>query len=119
MTWTDSEDIGIALDETVTAADPVAQAFSTRVARLKRKSGEACSTSEAVKSCAENPALKWPSTISSTSEAVKPASASASVATLTTRLSTVSASNLPNGVCAHPTMLAVMVFLPVSVLKPL
>ena len=42
--------------------EPVAQAFSTRVARLKRRSGEACSTSEAVKSCAENPALKWPST---------------------------------------------------------
>src|SRR5438128_8762575 len=44
-----------------------------------------------------------------------PASASASVATFTTRLSTVSASNLPNGVCAHPTMLAVMVVLPVLV----
>jgi hypothetical protein len=27
---------------------------------------------------------------------------------LTTRLSTVSVSNFPNGVCAHPTMLAVM-----------
>src|SRR5260370_34506395 len=39
-----------------------------------------------------------------------PASASASTATPTTRLSTVSVSNLPNGVCAHPTMLAVMVF---------
>src|SRR5690242_10722292 len=38
-----------------------------------------------------------------------PASDSASFATLTTRLSTVSASNFPNGVCAHPTMLAVMV----------
>src|SRR5258707_5946634 len=41
-----------------------------------------------------------------------PASASASVATLTTRLSTVSVSNFPNGVCAQPTMLAVMVVLP-------
>src|SRR5262249_56771528 len=39
-----------------------------------------------------------------------PASASASLATLTTRLSTVSASNFPKGVCAHPTMLAVMAF---------
>jgi hypothetical protein len=28
------------------------------------------------------------------------------------RLSTVSVSNLPNGVCAHPTMLAVMVSSP-------
>jgi hypothetical protein len=37
-----------------------------------------------------------------------PASVIASLATLTTRLSTVSVSNLPNGVCAHPTMLAVM-----------
>src|SRR5258707_2913377 len=41
-----------------------------------------------------------------------PACASASVATLTTRLSTVSVSNFPNGVCAQPTMLAVMVVLP-------
>ena len=50
-----------------TAAEPVAQAFSTRVAGLKRKLSLACSTSEAVKSCGEKPALKWPSTISSTS----------------------------------------------------
>src|ERR1700750_2234220 len=41
-----------------------------------------------------------------------PASASASLATFTTRLSTVSASNLPKGVWAHPTMLAGMAFLP-------
>jgi hypothetical protein len=54
--------------------------------------------------------LKWPSTISSTSAAAMPASASASLATFTTRLSTVSASNFPKGVCAHPTMLAVMAF---------
>src|SRR5258708_30573209 len=47
------------------------------------------------------------------SAAEMPASASASVATRTTRLSTVSVSNFPNGVCAHPTMLAVMVALPV------
>src|SRR4051812_35461332 len=94
-----------------TAADPVAQAFSTRVAGLKRNCGSACSTSEAVKSCGEKPALKCPSTISSTSAAEIPASASASFATLTTRLSTVSVSNFPNGVCAHPTMLAVMVVL--------
>src|SRR5665213_370530 len=87
-----------------TAAEPVAQAFSTRSARLKRSSGEACSTSEAVKSCAEKPALKWPSTISSTSRASTPASASAPLATLTIRLSTVSPSSLPNGVCAQPTM---------------
>src|SRR3569832_2863578 len=40
-----------------------------------------------------------------------PASASASLAPRTTRLSTVSASNLPKGVCAHPTMLAVMLVL--------
>src|SRR5688572_23021869 len=93
-----------------TAAEPVAQAFSTRVVGLKRKAGSACSTSEAVKSCGEKPALKWPSTISSTSAPEMPASASASVATFTTRLSTVSASNFPNGVCAHPTMLAVIVF---------
>ena len=57
----------------------------------------ACSTSEAVKSCAEKPALKWPSTISSTSRASMPASASASLATRTIRLSTVSPSSLPNG----------------------
>src|SRR6266436_3974984 len=95
-----------------TAADPVAQAFSTRVAGLNRNCGSACSTSEAVKSCGEKPALKCPSTISSTSAAETPASASASLATPTTRLSTVSVSNLPNGVCAHPTMLAVMVVLP-------
>jgi len=92
----------------------VAQAFSTRVAGLKRNCGSACSTNEAVKSCGEKPALKCPSTISSTSPAEMPASASASFATLTTRLSTVSVSNFPNGVCAHPTMLAVMVVLPGS-----
>src|SRR5450756_398796 len=40
-----------------------------------------------------------------------PASAIASVATRTTRLATVSVSSLPKGVCAHPTMLAVMVVL--------
>src|SRR5258706_10029752 len=95
-----------------TAADPVAQAFSTRVAGLNRNCGSACSTSDAVKSCGEKPALKCPSTISSTSAAEMPASVSASFATRTTRLSTVSVSNLPNGVCAHPTMLAVMVVLP-------
>src|SRR5437588_99142 len=83
-----------------TAAEPVAQAFSTRVARLKRKSGEACSTNEAVKSCAEKAALKWPSTISSTSLAEIAASASASPATRTIRLSTVSPASLPNGLCA-------------------
>src|ERR1700722_11676635 len=92
-----------------TAAEPVAQAFSTRVARLKRRSGEACSTSEAVKSCAEKPALKWPSTISSTSLAATPASASASLATRTIRLSTVSPESLPKGVWAQPTMQAVMI----------
>ena len=32
--------------------------LSTLVASLKRRSGEACKTSEAVKSCAEKPALK-------------------------------------------------------------
>src|SRR5215831_4155468 len=91
-----------------TAAEPVAQAFSTRVARLKRKSGEACSTKEAVKSCGEKPALKWPSTISSTSFGSIPASASASPATLTIRLSTDSPASLPKGVWAQPTMQAVM-----------
>src|ERR1700733_3106983 len=94
-----------------TAADPVAHAFSTRVAGLKRRFGSACNTSAAVKSCGEKPALKWPRTISSTSEAPMPASLRASLATLTTRLSTVSVSNLPKGVCAQPTMLAVMVVL--------
>ena len=53
----------------------MAQAFSTRVARLKRSSGDACNTSEAVKSWAEKPALKWPRTISSTSAGPIPASA--------------------------------------------
>src|SRR6202030_1189159 len=92
-----------------TAAEPVAQAFSTRVAGWKRRSGEACSTSEAVKSCAEKPALKWPSTISSTSPAATPASASASFATRTIRFSTVSPESLPKGVWAQPTMQAVMI----------
>src|SRR5467141_5449392 len=70
-----------------------------------------------MKSCGEKPALKCPSTISSTSAAETPASASASLATRTTRLSTVSVSNLPNGVCSHPTMLAVMVVLPYNYCK--
>ena len=38
----------------------VAQAFSTRVAGLKRNASSACSTRLAVKSWAEKPALKWP-----------------------------------------------------------
>ena len=38
-----------------TAADPVAQAFSTRVAGLKRKSGSAWNTSEAGNSWRTNP----------------------------------------------------------------
>src|SRR5271169_1527518 len=91
-----------------TAAEPVAHAFSTRVARLKRRSGAACSTSDAVKSCAEKPALKCPRTISSTSFAAIPASSSASFVTRTTRLSTVSPASFPKGVCAHPTMQAVI-----------
>ena len=42
------------------AAEPVAQAFSTRVAGLKRKRSSAWSTSDEGKSCAENPWLKRP-----------------------------------------------------------
>src|SRR5450759_1310135 len=90
------------------SADPVAQAFSTRVARLKRRSGEACNTSAAVKSCCEKPALKCPSTISSTSLGETPASASASPATRTIRLSTLSPLSLPKGVWAQPTIAAVI-----------
>ena len=91
-----------------TAAEPVAQAFSTRVAGLKRSRSSAWSTRLAVKSCGEKPALKWPSTISSTSSGPMPAWSSASVATLTIRLSSVSPSSLPKRVCAQPTMQAVM-----------
>src|SRR3954464_8886218 len=91
-----------------TAAEPVAQAFSTRVAGLKRKLSFACSTSEAVKSCGEKPALKWPSRTSAPSRASPPACSSASSATRTIRPSTVSLSSLPNGVWAQPTMQAVM-----------
>ena len=81
-----------------TAAEPVAQAFSTRVAGLKRKASLACSTIEAVKSCGLKPALKCPSRISSTSAGPIPAWASASFATRTIRLSTVSAASLPKAV---------------------
>jgi hypothetical protein len=35
-----------------TAAEPVAQAFSTRVAGLKRQASSACSASELLNSCA-------------------------------------------------------------------
>src|SRR5829696_6330366 len=91
-----------------TAAEPVAQAFSTRVAGLKRKASLAWSTRGAVKSWGEKPALKWPSTISSTSSAPMPACSRASRATRTTRLSMLSASSLPKGVCAQPTMQGVM-----------
>ena len=98
----------IALIPWCTAAEPVAQAFSTLVARLKRRSGEACNTSAAVKSCAEKPALKWPSTISSTSFALMPASAKASPATRTIRLSTLSPLSFPKGVWAQPTIQAVI-----------
>jgi hypothetical protein len=75
---------------------------------LNRRSGEAWSTREAVKSCAEKPALKCPSRISSTSAAAIPASSRAARAALTIRLSTVSESSRPNGVWAQPMMQAVM-----------
>ena len=42
------------------AAEPVAQAFSTRVAGLKRNRSSAWNTSDAGKSWAENPWLKRP-----------------------------------------------------------
>src|SRR5207247_11362427 len=48
-----------------------------------------------------------PSTSSSTAAGATPASARASRATRTIRLSTVSPSRRPNGVCAQPTMQAV------------
>ena len=41
-----------------TAAEPVAQAFSTRVAGLKRRAGSAWSTSELVKSCGDEAAVE-------------------------------------------------------------
>ncbi len=42
------------------AAEPVAQAFSTRVAGLKRNRSSAWNTREEGKSCAEKPLLKRP-----------------------------------------------------------
>ena len=91
-----------------TAAEPVAQAFSTRVAGLKRKAGSAWSTSELVKSWATKPPLKWPSQISSISAGSRPASAMAAVAASTIRLSALRPSCLPNGRWLQPTMQAVM-----------
>src|SRR6201994_3545155 len=44
-----------------------------------------------------------------------PGTARGWLGSLTRRLSTVSVSNFPNGVCAHPTMLAVMTDLPGTV----
>ena len=89
-------------------AEPVAQAFSTRVAGLKRRRSSVCSTRLAVKSCGEKPALKWPSTISSTSPGPMPACSSASAATLVIMPSSVSPSSLPKRECAQPTIHAVI-----------
>ena len=90
------------------AAEPVAQAFSTRVAGLKRNRSSAWMTSEAGKSWAENPWLKRPTYTASTSSGSTPASATASEATPQMRDSRSSPSSRPNFVCAQPAMQPVM-----------
>ena len=62
----------------VAAAEPVAQAFSTRVAGLKRSPSSSCRASEEGKPSATRPELKCPTQIASISRASMPAWASAS-----------------------------------------
>ena len=50
----------MALSPIRTAAEPVAQAFSTRVEGLKRNPSAVWRTSEAGKSCFTKPPPKWP-----------------------------------------------------------
>src|SRR5579884_871251 len=86
------------------AAEPVAQAFSTRVAGLKRKPGSAWNTSEAGNSCLTKPPFIVPRNTSSISAAATPASASAPCATSTISDSTSRPSWRPNWLCAQPTI---------------
>ncbi len=86
------------------AALPDAQAFSQRVAGLKRSSGTDCIASEDGKSCGEKPLLNIPTNTASTSSGARPASAIAAPATRSIRLSTSGSASLPKGEWAHPTI---------------
>jgi hypothetical protein len=89
------------------AAEPVAQAFSSRVAGLKRSSGTAWNTSEDGKSCCWKPPLKVPRKMASTSCGSRPASAIASRATRPMSASASGASSsLPKRLWAQPMMAA-------------
>src|SRR5688572_17822897 len=85
-----------------TAAEPVAQVFSTRVAGLKRKAGSMPKLSEEGKSWAEKTALKWPTKIASTSLGATPACFSAEAPASTIMLSMSLSACLPNGRCDQP-----------------
>src|SRR5690606_36698313 len=86
------------------AAAPEAQAFSQRVAGLKRRSGDAWCTSDDAKPSGTMPELKCPRYTASISAAPICASAKASRVAATMRSSRLSASSRPNLVWPLPTM---------------
>ena len=96
------------------AAEPVAQAFSTRVAGVKRSSGTARATREAWKSCLENPLLKEPRKIASISCGPTSACLRQSPTTSAISSSAPAASDLPNLEWAQPIMQAPIAFLPAT-----
>ncbi len=97
------------------AAEPVAQAFSVRMAGTYSRPGTAVPTNPASNPCLEKPLFITPTAANSTSPGATPAWSSAAVPTSENRLSTSGASSLPKGEWAHPTMAALDVMEPSSV----
>jgi len=86
------------------AAEPVAQAFSSRTAGTWRNLGMATAGSDAVKSCPTKPALKWPMNMPSISSGSRPALSSAGCTASRIICSRSILSSLPKGVWPQPTM---------------
>ena len=85
-----------------TAAEPVAQAFSSLTAGTCRNSGTARAAREALKSCFKKPPLKWPMNIPSISWGSSPALVKAAKAASRIMSSGSRFTNLPNWVCPQP-----------------
>ncbi len=88
------------------AAEPVAQAFSTRTAGTWRNSGIATPGSAPLKSCRTKPPLKWPTKMPSMSDSCSPALATAGSVASRISCSRSTASSLPKGVWPQPMMCA-------------
>ena len=80
------------------AAEPVAQAFSSRTEGTCLNSGMATATMAPLKSCRTKPPLKWPTKIPSMSLSSRPALATAGKAASLMSCSRSVLSSLPNGV---------------------